>query len=743
MAVPKTAAQGFVQDAAGGDLGMNDATAFFFWIVATAIVGGSAFLMARSWFPHDGVAATTLHVITLSWACVVGVTLLLGIQGLLTSPLLMLGTIVTAICGAWCVCGDRGEFLVGRNKSSQFRHCRSATPPPELRNALFRPTGTARSTAVVFAVMWGIVAATLGARMIFHGLLRLPDDWDTLAYHLPLLTHWLNEQTLYAPDCAFGYVPGNNEILGLWAVAPFSGDFLISLNNILPAILLAAASFELCQLLGVIQPIAHLCSLCIVSTRPMFRQIISAENDLAVVALFLATLVYAIRFAKQQRLPAVCLAAMTFGLLAGIKYYAIGYAAVAGLGLLGLVWAMRGGKTASQAFEIGLVGVLLLGGYWYFRNAWHYGSPLFPKGMSDGSDLWDEMRPESHTSSLLYGGRIEVWKLLVRAIFAQAGPVALLATLLLPASIAWAIVSALKKERSSEAKITRLALVGVIVLAAVVYCITPNVIETKLGTMNMLISQYHPVRFGLPLLSIAIIGAALASSDLVRWLSVSRLPFKRFGTLAGAVVIGHWGIGAAWQFVEHASHAATLDEWLLAGNLCLSGAVVVLGWTSRSAVQRYGVSLLVASTLLFATWGTASLARRWHESFNAYYDQRMAGGSLETLATLDPTSERICVCDSRYYPFLGSRRQFDVCRPLWFPDAVTFLRYVADQNATIVVVCTSNNDASGRYTPIKSWLLEQPHLFHAFDENRRYTMFRVDRNALLDQLTRIEGPSTP
>jgi len=242
------------------------------------------------------------------------------------------------------------------------------------------------------------------------------------------------------------------------------------------------------------------------------------------------------------------------------------------------------------------------------------------------------------------------------------------------------------------------------------------------------------VRFGLPLLSIAIIGAALASSYLVRWLSEIRLPFKRFGTIAGAVVIGHWGIGAAWQFVQHVSHAATLDEWLLAGNLCLAGAV---------AVQRYGVSLLVASTLLFATWGTASLARHWHESFNGHYDQRMAGGSLETLATLDPTSERICVCDSRYYPFLGSRRQFDVCRPLWFPDAVTFLRYVADQKATIVVVCTSNNDASGRYTPIKSWVLEQPHLFHAFDDNRRYTMFRVDRNALFDQLTRMEGPSTP
>jgi hypothetical protein len=700
---------------------MNDATAAVFWMVATAIVGGSALFVARSWFPRDDLAATVLHVITLSWGCIVGVTLLLGVQGLLTSPVLMLGVVVCALGGAWFAYGERTVDEVGRNKSSQFRH------PP----------------AAPYRLMWGTVASILVARVVFQGLLRLPDDWDTLAYHLPLLTHWLRERTLYAPDCAFGYVPGNNEILGLWAVAPFSGDFFIHLNNVLPAVLLAAASFELCQLLGVIQPIAHFCSLGILSTRPIFRQIISAENDLAVVALFLATLVYAIRFARHRNKSDVWLAAMTCGLLVGIKYYAIGYAGVAGLGLLGLVWMTRGGKTALHAFEIGLVGIALLGSYWYARNTWHYGSPLFPKGLADGSDVWGEMRPDSHTSTLLYGGRGEVWRLLVRALFAQTGSVMLLATLLLPASVTWAIVSAFQKARSSEGKMVRLTLAGVMLLAAVVYCVTPNVIETKLGTMNMLISQYHPVRFGWPFFSIAIIGAGVATSDLARWLSETQFPFKRFGTIVGAVVIGHWGVGATWQFIEQASHAGTLDEWLLAGNLCLAGAVGVLAWTSRSAAQRITVCVLVASTIPLAAWGTAALAARWHESFTNHYDQRMAGGSLATLMALDPDSERICVCDSRYYPFLGSRRQFNVCRPLWFPDAAAFRRYIADQNVTIVVVGSTNNDASGRYASIKDWISDRADLFQVIDENRRYTMFRVDRRALLDQPTLLTGPSTP
>lgn len=87
-------------------------------------------------------------------------------------------------------------------------------------------------------------------------------------------------------------------------------------------------------------------------------------------------------------------------------------------------------------------------------------------------------------------------------------------------------------------------LAGVIMLSAIVYCITPNVIETKLGTMNMLVSQYHPVRFGLSFFTIAIIGAAVVSSDLVRWLSTRQMAFKDFGTMVGVVITAHWVVGA-------------------------------------------------------------------------------------------------------------------------------------------------------------------------------------------------------
>jgi hypothetical protein len=50
------------------------------------------------------------------------------------------------------------------------------------------------------------------------------------------------------------------------------------------------------------------------------------------------------------------------------------------------------------------------------------------------------------------------------------------------------------------------------------------------------------------------------------------------------------------------------------------------------------------------------------------------------LTAADPDRERIAVCDYRDYAFLGSRRQFDVCRPLWLPDQAALLDYLDDQS---------------------------------------------------------------
>ena len=49
------------------------------------------------------------------------------------------------------------------------------------------------------------------------------------------------------------------------------------------------------------------------------------------------------------------------------------------------------------------------------------------------------------------------------------------------------------------------------------------------------------------------------------------------------------------------------------------------------------------------------------------------------LEAMDRAKERLCICDNCYYPFFGSRREDDVCRPLWLPDYGAFLTLCSGQ----------------------------------------------------------------
>src|SRR4029077_7008891 len=95
----------------------------------------------------------------------------------------------------------------------------------------------------------------------------------------------------------------------------------------LPACLcLAAAVFALCRALAVRAAVAHLTALACVTNQVVWRQLTDNENDVAVAAYFAASLAYTHRYAARLRAPDLALAAISLGLLAGVKFYAVGYA---------------------------------------------------------------------------------------------------------------------------------------------------------------------------------------------------------------------------------------------------------------------------------------------------------------------------------------------------------------------------------------------------------------------------------
>jgi hypothetical protein len=696
---------------------MNDAVAAVVWLAVNSLLVASAWRLSRRLFPRDGLGETTIHVVTLCWGCIVGNVLVLGALGILSAGRLLASvsaTCVAALAVAWAA-GPRA-------------------PRAALGGVCARQAAKGMRW---WTIAWGMLASLLLARVALHGLWAFPSDWDTLAYHVPLVDHWLRNGTLYVPACAFWYSPGNNEALGLWLVAPFSGDFLIALNNLPALILLASAAVELLSAFGVSPSLSHLASMAIVATRATWRQIVSAENDVAVAALFLAMLVYGLRYARRGRRADLALASLAVGLLSGVKYYALGYAGVAGLAVLSIVAVLRGWRVAARAAAVGLAGIVVLSGYWYLRNAWASGTPLYPKGFTEATDTWSAIRPDSRTSTLLGSGRSEVWPLLAFSVATHAGACQLAAALLLPATLLWLALSARQRRNGlARTRILRTWLVPLTVLSFLVFLNTPNVVETVPGTMNMLRWQYHPVRFGLCPLSLAVVALAVVAGDAAG--SLTRAA-RRWATpwIAATCRLGGWGVYGLFsacvvcQAAVHGREDVALDHLLLAADIFIAGVLLALLTTSSSPFDRRVLHAVALCAVAAGVLGCHRLSVRWHRHFVQHYDTSYFHVPvLAQLSSLDASRERICICDDRYYPFFGSRRQFDVCRPLWVPDRARLRNYLRDHRITLLVA--RNHDASPRrrYASVRQWIAERPGPFQPFYEDGRFTIVRVDRDRL-------------
>ena len=174
---------------------------------------------------------------------------------------------------------------------------------------------------------------------------------------------------------------------------------------------LGLSALELGKNLGLCGFASHLAALAVLGNYVVLRQLVDSENDAAAAALWLACLAYAFRYFRTASRADLLFGGACFGLLVGVKFYALGYAAVALVTLVGwLAWA-RGIRAALIAAGVWLLAGFCFGGYWYARNLVHTGNPLYPAG-SEMTAIY----PEISTSSLLGNRSPEVFSLTVQAV---------------------------------------------------------------------------------------------------------------------------------------------------------------------------------------------------------------------------------------------------------------------------------------------------------------------------------------
>lgn len=674
---------------------MEDFGAAAVWLAVNVFLGATAWQVSRRLHPRGPAAQVVADSIVVGWACIVGAATVLGLVGALSGGNLLAG-----------VAGLAGLGVYGLRRGG--------------RELPGRPTnGVEGRGGPWWGVVWSLVSAWGAIHVVAAGLLKFPSDHDSLMYHLPLIAQWLQARSLYAPSCSHWSHPGNSELVGLWLVAPFSGDFLVGLSNVPAAVLLAVSTIGLGTQLGLSRGLSYLAGLVVVSNAAVVWQLTDAENDLAVVSLFLASLHYGVRHAGQGRWGDLVLGAVSLGLLAGVKFYALGYAAVVLGTVVLLVTRLRGLRSGLRAAAVGGVGLVVWGGYWYARNTLMTGSPLYPMGMSGSGDVLSEMYDGVWRTSFLGQGQAEVFWLGLQAVWKVAGPWHAVALLGLPVSVGWLLRSARRQGSSETQQRVRRALGLALIGSGLVLLVTPFAVEDEPGSLNQLRGAYVPVRYGLCFLSLAVLSLVVVVQDVFRRLrSNGRGRTTGVGSWVSRTEVALAGLGVLQAVRSLGRGDGFGPAELVAGGLLGTGAWMIVwggrGW--RCGAWARGGSGVAWAGVLAAAFGfvAAQLSEAWHRGYAPHYDRALGTNVCTYLSRQVPGGTPICVLDYRSYPFFGSRRQFPVVQPLWVPSYPWLRTYLRDRGVRLVAARVEEHaDATAwnRYRWTAQWLRKHAEAF--------------------------------
>ena len=710
------------------------------WIFANILLVSAGRRVARRVDPRGDFAARAVHGIVVCWGVIVAAALALGATGALAGQALI-AAVGGISCVLICACGPWATAAVSGPADP------SASCPMDWG----------------WPLAWSAVLAFAVGRSIMQGVLMFPDDWDTLMYHLPLVDHWLAAGNLNAPDASHWSHPGNNEILALWMVAPFSGDFLAALNNLPAVVLLGFAVVGLGADIGLSRPFRHLCGIAVLCNSTVLHQLTNADNDVASAALFVACVGYGVRFSQRGRSEDLVLHAVALGLLAGIKYYSLGYAGVAWV-TVALLASVRNHRAGLAAAATGLAGLAVFGGYWYFRNWLVTGRPLYPLGLGGVGEVHRPLYPAMWQSTFLGNGRAELVPLAASALSRWFGPCSLAVVAGLPLWLAWLLRSGRSRLRSGDVAsegLARLALCALTISSGVVFAVTPFCVEDIPGTLNQLEWGSTPARYGLGFLTLALLGPVVIMSDL------SRLIASTLGGGSGASLLsasGRWlavnvmaialGVALSLQFVRGRPGEVPVIKYspilgvFVDDRDILLGASIVPDVVLVVIVLRYTpVWAIVASRwnrttghLVLALLGSAVVAgafvsvqwvaHRWHREFTASYDALYHTEMFEQLTRLDQGTTYICILEYRVYPFFGSSRRYRVYNPFYVDSYESLLTNLRRRRITHVVARTDPGSAWDRYHDADRWLSERPAIFREIERVSWLALYEVDLSAI-------------
>ena len=459
-----------------------DAAAAGIWLIGNLVIVALLRRLHRRFFPgedaiHSGLFCSLLFVATLVLSATA-----LGAIGFLTAFRQQL----LAVLMLWCA--DR--FF--RKREEQPAHSNMQLPA----------ASASRLTTAAAGMSWDPIVrpsavTLLLVHSVINGVLKFPTDFDSLWYHMPLIDSWLQTGSLYVPDCARWYFPGNSELLGVWATAGCSGDFLVPLSNVPVVILWGFATLAIFQSLQVPRNLQYVGTAGVLAVYTTIHETIDASNDLMVVGCFSAALALILRVKLDSRLRPdrveSTLIGVAIGVLAGTKHIALGYAlGVVCLLMVCIIWK-RSLRTGARSLVWCCMSAMPFCLYWYARNGWVTGLALYPIGAVEA--VAENTYPDLWSTSIAGNGHPQMFKFVFDAVWQKCGPLHVACLGLVPVILIGLPMSsrAIAGTSDNDAGLLK----GLLVSSAVVGClsiwlVTPYCVEDEPGSLNICCGRTLP-----------------------------------------------------------------------------------------------------------------------------------------------------------------------------------------------------------------------------------------------------------
>ncbi len=429
---------------------------------------------------------------------------------------------------------------------------------------------------------WLIVAGTaLGASL---GVWFGRPGWsgtafcfDDIIYHAAVAAHWYQAGVIeYVPFTYQTYYAFNSELLALWFVLPTGHLAHAGMSTLVFVALLVAGTLSIAETheVPLPVPIALLAAL-LASHKLMYFARTFNGTDLAMTVYVVAAIAFTVR---PPTLRSAAWAGLAGGLAIGTKVSAVPL-----LGILGLFWVVRAGlawrEGTTKLRALGLpglylVGLCLLGSYWYLRNLVETGNPVFPATVGPFEGPL-EPAVAKRTSLMFWiekdGDTLEWWfEMVWNRLFwpPHIGIASVFGYL-------FAVGAAIRRDRRVYALIALLGVVFVVLHAFQPFSATINRPHARLHGMIRYVTFF--VLVGLPLLS-----APFHRSWSKSWKAFTLLALVGFVASVGYAGYGMYG---------------TTDAlWLLAGGGFALVVMGLVGSVPRAAVLGgFAFALLIAA----------------------------------------------------------------------------------------------------------------------------------------------------